>query len=78
MTYATGQAEPGESPILCAAVALAPKIRATSDEIEHVRHLPKSIIDGLENAGVFGMATPRAWSGPELDPLPGRSDRDCC
>jgi len=69
MTYAAEQAEPNESPILCAAIALAPKIRAAADEIEQRRQLPKSIVDGLKDAGVFGMAMPHAWGGPELDPL---------
>jgi hypothetical protein len=34
MTYAAGQAELNESPILRAAIALAPAIRALGDEIE--------------------------------------------
>jgi len=34
MPYAAGQAEPNESRILCAAIALAPKIRAAADEID--------------------------------------------
>src|SRR5215472_12396266 len=69
MTYTAGQAEPNDSPILRAAIALAPKIQAVADEIERGRQLPKSIVDGLRHAGVFGMAMPRAWDGPELDPL---------
>ncbi|MBV8401786.1 MAG: acyl-CoA dehydrogenase family protein [Acetobacteraceae bacterium] len=69
MTYAAGQAEPNDSPILCAAIALAPKIKMAADEIERERQLPRSIVDGLRQAGVFGMAMPRAWDGPELDPL---------
>ena len=69
MTYAVGQAEPNDCPILRAAVALAPQIRAAADEIERGRQLPKSIVDGLADAGVFGMTMPRVWDGPELDPL---------
>jgi len=69
MTCSAGQAEPNESPILLAAIALAPKIRAVANEIERSRQLPRSIVDGLKDAGVFGMAMPRAWDGPELDPL---------
>jgi indole-3-acetate monooxygenase len=69
MTYAAGQAEPNDSPILCAAIALAPTIKAAADEIERGRQLPKSIVHGLRDAGVFGMAMPRAWDGPELDLL---------
>jgi len=69
MTYTAGQPESDESPILRAAIALAPKIMAAADEIEQGRHLPKPIVDGLKDAGVFGMAMPRVWGGPELDPL---------
>jgi len=69
MTKQAGQAEPGEAPVLHAAIALAPQIRAASEEIERERRLPASIVDALKQAGVFGMAMPRAWGGPELDPL---------
>jgi indole-3-acetate monooxygenase len=69
MTYAAGQAEPTDSPILRAAIALAPKIRAAGEEIERVRRIPMSIVEVLRHAGVFGMPMPRAWGGPELDPL---------
>jgi alkylation response protein AidB-like acyl-CoA dehydrogenase len=69
MTFIAGHAEPNESPLLHATIALAPKFRASADEIEQARHLPKAIVDGLKDAGIFGMAMPRAWGGPELDPL---------
>src|SRR4029453_16795889 len=69
MTYAAGQAEPYESPILHAAIALAPAIRAVGDEIEQGRCLPASVVQAMKDAGIFGMAMPRAWGGPELDPL---------
>jgi indole-3-acetate monooxygenase len=69
MTHAAGQADPNGSPILHAAIALAPKIHAARDEIEQARRIPTSIVDGMKAAGIFGMAMPRAWGGPELDPL---------
>ena len=69
MTYAAGQAEPNDSPIPCAAVALAPEIKAAADVIERERQLPKSIVDGLRHAGVVRMAMPRTWDGLEPDPL---------
>ncbi len=53
MTYAAGQAEPDASPILHAAIGLAPRIRAAAEEIEQSRHLPKPVVDGLKDAGVF-------------------------
>ena len=69
MTIAAGLAEPADSPILHAAIGMAPQFRHAADEIEQARRLPKPIVDGLRNAGVFGMSMPRAWGGPELDPL---------
>ena len=69
MTYAAGQAELHESPILHAAIALAPAIRALGDEIEQGRRIPASVVHAMKDAGIFGMPMPRAWGGPELDPL---------
>jgi len=54
---------------LPAAIALAPAIRALGDEIEQGRRLPASLVQAMKDAGIFGMAMPRAWGGPELDPL---------
>ena len=61
--------QPQQSPILHAAIALAPKIAASGEEIERERRIPASIVEALKKAGIFGMAMPRAWDGPELDPL---------
>jgi alkylation response protein AidB-like acyl-CoA dehydrogenase len=69
MASAAGQAELHESSILHAAIALAPAIRAMGDEIEQGRRLPASLVRAMKDAGIFGMAMPRAWGGPELDPL---------
>ena len=64
MTYAAGHAEPHESPILHAAIALAPAIRAVGDEIEQGRCLPASLVQAMKDVGIFGMAMPRAWGWP--------------
>jgi alkylation response protein AidB-like acyl-CoA dehydrogenase len=69
MTYPAGHAEPADSPVLHRAIALAPKIHAAGDEIEQGRRLPQPIVEDMTGAGVFSMAMPRAWGGPELDPL---------
>src|ERR1700720_1147025 len=66
---AAGQATADDSPILHAAIGLAEQIRAASDEIERGRRLPPGIAAAMKDAGVFGMAMPRLWGGPELDPL---------
>jgi len=69
MTHAAGEAAADDPPVLHAAIALAEQIRAASDEIERCRRIPPSIAQAMKDAGVFGMAMPRAWGGPELDPL---------
>src|SRR5438874_737088 len=69
MTHAAGRADPNESPILHAAIAMAAKIHAARGEIEQGRRIPAPIVKALKDAGVFGMAMPHAWGGPELDPL---------
>ena len=68
MTYA-GAATKNDSLVLHAAMALGEQIRAASDEIEAGRRVPPSIAAAMKEAGVFGMVMPRAWGGPELDPL---------
>jgi indole-3-acetate monooxygenase len=69
MTWTAGTASAGESPILHAAIALAPQIAAAGDEIEQARRIPPPIAKAMQDAGVFGMVMPRAWGGPELDLL---------
>jgi indole-3-acetate monooxygenase len=69
MTYPAGHAAPTDSLVLHSAVAMAATIDAAGDEIEQGRRLPPSIVDAMKDAGVFGMAMPGAWGGPELDPL---------
>jgi alkylation response protein AidB-like acyl-CoA dehydrogenase len=69
MTHPAGQVEATDSPILHKAIAIAAKISAASEEIERGRRLPQQIIDALKDAGIFGMAMPGSWGGPELDPL---------
>jgi len=54
---------------LDAARELGPKIRAAADEIEQGRRLPMHLVREMQRAGVFRMAMPRAWGGPELDIL---------
>src|SRR4051794_11270334 len=68
MTYPAGQAGPTDSPVLHAVLALAPAIRAIGTEIEEARRIPTPIVQAMQSTGVFGMAMPRAWDGPELDP----------
>src|SRR5229473_528278 len=59
----------GATRTLNAARELAPKIRAAADEIEQGRRLPLHLVREMQRAGIFRMAMPRAWGGPELDLL---------
>src|SRR5580693_2653390 len=58
-----------ESTVLEAVKALEPQIRAASGAIEENRRLPATLARSLMEAGVFRMGVPRAYDGPELDPL---------
>jgi indole-3-acetate monooxygenase len=69
MTHAAGQAAADDPPVLQAAIGLAKQIRAASEEIERGRRLPSGIAAAMKEAGVFGMAMPRAWGGSEVDLL---------
>lgn len=69
MSHAPGQALPDDVPLLHAVIELTPRLRAASEEIEAARRLPPPIADLMRAAGVFAMAVPRAWGGPELDPI---------
>ena len=46
---------------------LSPKIRAAADEIEQGRRLPMHLVREMQQTGMFRMAMPRSWGGPELD-----------
>jgi alkylation response protein AidB-like acyl-CoA dehydrogenase len=71
VTNPASHAEADDHPILHAAIALSPQIRALADEIEQARRLPKSIVDALKEAGIFGMPMPRAWAGTRpIHPVP--------
>jgi alkylation response protein AidB-like acyl-CoA dehydrogenase len=50
-------------------LALAPEIRENADAIEAGRRLPDRLLEKLRDVGVFRMATPREYGGPEIDPL---------
>jgi alkylation response protein AidB-like acyl-CoA dehydrogenase len=55
--------------ILARTRALAPEIRAAADRVEAERRIPDDLLARLVAAGVFRIAMPRAWGGPEMDPL---------
>ena len=52
---------------LDAARQLAPLVRASADEIESTRELPRPLFEALADAGLFRMALPREIGGDEID-----------
>src|SRR5215469_7181610 len=69
MTCPAGKATQDDPPVLHAAVGLTVQIKAASNAAEAERRLPSSVATAMQEAGIFGMVMPRAWDGPELDPL---------
>ena len=53
--------------MLAAVEALAPDIRAASQEIEQGRRLPIALVEKMKRAGLFSLAMPKEWGGPALD-----------
>jgi alkylation response protein AidB-like acyl-CoA dehydrogenase len=50
-----------------AARKLAPQIRASADEIDRQRELPRALFEAIADAGLFHLAVPRAIGGGETD-----------
>jgi alkylation response protein AidB-like acyl-CoA dehydrogenase len=55
------------SSYLEAARKLQPMIRASADEIEAARELPRPLFEALADAGLFHLAVPGAIGGAEID-----------
>jgi alkylation response protein AidB-like acyl-CoA dehydrogenase len=55
--------------LLAAVQALAPRLRAESDDIEAARSLSEPIVQAMADAGLYRMYLPRSLGGAELDPL---------
>jgi alkylation response protein AidB-like acyl-CoA dehydrogenase len=55
--------------ILSNARALGPAIEAAADAIARERRLPADLVDAMRRAGIFRIAFPRDWGGPEMDIL---------
>jgi alkylation response protein AidB-like acyl-CoA dehydrogenase len=55
--------------LLAAVRALAPRLRAASDEIEAGRSLTEPLVQALADAGFYRLYLPRSLGGGELDPL---------
>jgi alkylation response protein AidB-like acyl-CoA dehydrogenase len=55
--------------ILAKATEVGPLLREHSAEVEAARRLTGPVVEALRSTGVFRMSMPRAWGGPEVDPL---------
>jgi indole-3-acetate monooxygenase len=60
---------PAAQEIFAAVMALEPHIRGAAPAIDADRHLPLALAQDLMRAGIFRMGVPRAYGGPELDPM---------
>lgn len=56
-------------PLVQAAAALKPVIRACHEEIEREQRLPKALVEQLHAAGFYRMVIPRSLGGLQVDPL---------
>lgn len=54
------------SDILAAVEKLGPLIEAEADEVDQLRHMTPKLKQALREAGVFRIAWPAAWGGPEM------------
>ena len=55
--------------IIANARALGPAIEAAADGIARDRRLPDDLVESMRRAGIFRIAFPRVWGGPEMDIL---------
>src|ERR1700729_4068957 len=58
-----------DPPIVAAATALAPAVRAAADEAEQTRQTPPALAAEITQAGIYQMYLPRSVGGPETPPL---------
>ena len=58
-----------EHTLLRATQALLPEIARGAVEFENQQRIPGQLVEKLSNAGLFSVAVPREFGGPELDPL---------
>jgi indole-3-acetate monooxygenase len=58
-----------EHPLVSAARSLRPDINAAADEIDINRKIPAELMAQLNDAGLFSLAVPKEFGGPEIDQL---------
>lgn len=57
------------NPLVRAAAALRPMLRAHHEEIEREQRLPRTLVDQLRAAGFYRLVIPRTLGGLQADPL---------
>ncbi len=57
------------SPLIQAAIALAPAIRAARDDAERMRQTPPELAAEITKTGIYQMYFPASMGGPETPPL---------
>ena len=57
------------SPLIQAAIALAPAIRAARDDAERMRQTPPDLAAEITKTGIYQMYFPASMGGPETPPL---------
>jgi alkylation response protein AidB-like acyl-CoA dehydrogenase len=56
-------------PVVRAAAALRPVLRAYRDELEREQYLPKALVEQFHAAGFYRLVRPRELGGLQVDPL---------
>ena len=56
-------------PLVRAAAALQPMIRACHEELEREQRLPRALVEQMKDAGFYRMLIPRSLGGLGVDPL---------
>jgi len=56
-------------PLVEAALALEPTIRASAEQVERDGRLPDDLVRALSEAGIFRMLVPESLGGGEVDPV---------
>src|SRR2546425_13361535 len=56
--------------VLAAVRALAPRLRAASDEVERGRSLTEPLVQAMADAGLYRLLLPRSLGGGGGDPRP--------
>ena len=69
MNATTGAANPDVNSLLENAKQIGPIIRQYAAEAERERRLSRPVVDAMVRTGLYGMARPRAFGGPEADPV---------